>query len=130
MATRPWVIPQEVKDYTEIPSVANREDHRLVIDISRAETFIINYTNRTFEEFEVIPDSVRTATILLAEAYAFNAANTANSAKGGVKTETFDDYSYTLFDPQNIDLDLLGIGPLLDEWVIAKGTVTMKMRKL
>ena len=37
MAVRPWVTPQEVRDYTEIKSVQERNDTRIAVDISRAE---------------------------------------------------------------------------------------------
>ena len=48
MAVRPWVTPQEVRDYTEIKSVQERNDTRIAVDISRAEQYVISYTNNAF----------------------------------------------------------------------------------
>lgn len=47
-----------------------------------------------------------------------------------MKSETFDDYSYTAAEGSLVDL--LDLGPLLDEFVVTvpRGGVTMKLRKL
>jgi hypothetical protein len=129
MAARPWITPQDVKDYTEYPSVVARADSRLAVDISRAESYVIDYTNNDFGSAEFLPESVRTAAILAAEAYAYNAAN---APKGGYKSETFDDYSYTLSDNPSVSLGALDLAPLLDEYVVVKpkNGVTMRLRKL
>lgn len=42
MAERPWVTPEELKEYTEFEEVKNRADSKLKIDISRAESSIID----------------------------------------------------------------------------------------
>lgn len=129
MATRPWVTPQEVKDYTEIKSVQSRTDARVAVDISRAEEYVISYTNNRFdtEEYTTIPAAVKTAVILLAEAYGFNS----HISSKEVKSESFDDYSYTAADGlvEAKDLDL---ATLLDGYCIAKAKnrVTMRMRRL
>lgn len=133
MAERPWVTSAEVKAYTDYPTVKSRADEKLAVDISRAELRVIDYTNNRFEDatkYPVIPESVKTAVILIAEMYAFNAAEGAEG-KGGYKSETFDDYSYTLADT-NAKLDNLDLGPLLDEYINLKSRngVTMKLRKL
>ena len=132
MATRPWVTPQEVREYTEHAEVQNRTDERLAVDIMRAEQYVITYTRNDFsdpEKFPTIPDQVRLAVILIAEMYAFNAA----TGKGGAfKSESFDDYSYTLRDTDT-KLDNLLLGPLLDEFILgptAGADVFMRMRKL
>ena len=66
------------------------------------------------------------AVILLAESYANTDILTKN---GSMKSESFDDYSYTLDDRDEIER--LGLGPLLDDFVIEqKGTITFRMRKL
>jgi hypothetical protein len=129
MAARPWITPQEVKEYTEYPSVKSRADAKIAVDISRAESYIIDYTNNDFGSAEYVPKEVKTAAILLAEAYAHNAAN---APKDGYKSETFDDYSYTLADNPNINLDTLDIATLLDGYVVVKPKdgVTMRLRKL
>ena len=132
MAVRPWVIPEEVKSYTERQSVKDRSDLKLAVDISRAEQYVIRYTHNRFEDSD-IPESVKTAVILLAEAYAAYAADF--GVKSGMyKSESFDDYSYTAADTVNI-IENLNLGPLLDDYVIpergkSKNAVTMKMRKL
>lgn len=127
MAKRPWVTPQEVRDYSEIPSVQKRSDTRLVVDIARAEQYVITYTHNTFESFEEVPQPVKTAVLILAEAYGHNAALAAKD----VKSETFDDYSYTSESSQ-ISVDGLDLAALLDEYVVAepRNGVTLRMRRL
>jgi hypothetical protein len=133
MATRPWVTPQEVQEYTEYTEVKNRSSARLEMDIARAELYVMSYTRNDFsdpEKFPAIPGQIRLAVILIAEMYAFNAA----TGKGGsYKSETFDDYSYTMRDT-DAKLDNLLLGPLLDEFILGgskAGTdVFMRMRKL
>ena len=129
---RPWVTPDEVRNYTEYLEVKNRTDERLAIDIARAELYVIAYTRNDFQntdKFPTIPESVRLAVILIAEMYAFNAA----TGRGGqFKSETFDDYSYTLRDT-DAKIDNLLLGPLLDPYVegATAGTdIAMRMRKL
>lgn len=128
MAKRPWVTPQEVKEYTEIAAVQNRTDARLTVDIARAEQYVINLTHNKFEDCEAIPSAVKTAVILLAEAYGNNAVEASRT----VKSETFDDYSYTASDSSVISIDGLDLASLLDEFTITKPNngVTMRMRKL
>ena len=95
MAERPWVTPEELKEYTEFEEVKNRADSKLKIDISRAESWVINYCNNRFddpEKYPEIPENVKTAVLLIAEAYAHNAVE---QTKVRLKSETFDDYSYT-----------------------------------
>lgn len=133
MAKRPWVTPAEVKAYTDYPTVQNRADIKLKVDISRAEQYVISYTNNRFEDeakYPAAPEPVKTAVILVAEMYAFNAAEGAEG-KGGYKSETFDDYSYTLADT-TAKLDNLLLGPLLDDYVVKepRNGVTMRLRKL
>lgn len=128
MAKRPWVTPQEVKEYTEIAVVQKRTDARLMVDISRAEQYVIAQTHNTFEKYEEIPTAVKTAVILLAEAYANNAAESAKK----VKSETFDDYSYTATDSSTISISGLDLASLLDDYTITapNNGVIMRMRKL
>lgn len=127
MIKRPWVTPQEVKEYTELEEVRERADGRLKVDISRAEQYVIAYTHNTFSEYENIPDSVKTAVMLLAEAYGFSAVVSLK----GIKSETFDDYSYTA-ENGGLNLEKLGLAALLDEFVIAKpkNGVNMRLRRL
>ena len=127
MAQRPWVTPQEVKDYSEIPAVQQRSDTRLTVDIARAEQYVITYTHNSFMDEEEIPPPVKTAVLLLAEAYGHNAAIAAKE----VKSETFDDYSYTT-ETSQISIEALDLAALLDDYVITepRNGVTLRMRKL
>lgn len=129
-APRPWATPAEVKAYTEYPSVQNRADAKLTVDISRAEQYVISFTNNRFDSDDItaIPQSVKTAVILIAEAYAYNACISAHE----MKSETFDDYSYTVADASPIDIPSLDISSLLEEYSVkeARNGVTMRMRKL
>lgn len=127
MSERPWVTPQEVREYSEIASVQNRSDNRLAVDIQRAEQRIISYTNNDFSEYEVIPDNVKTAVILYAEAYAYNSVIIASNKK----SETYDDYSYTN-DISERNIDGIDIGSLLDPYVKTepRNAVEMRLRKL
>lgn len=129
MAKRPWVTPQEVKEYSEIPAVQNRSDARLQVDIARAEQYVITYTHNKFEGEEELPEAVRAAVIILAEAYARSA--TSKFLTQGLQSETFDDYSYTAADG-SVDYTGLGLAGLLDDYVIAEPThgVTLRMRRL
>jgi len=122
-----WVTPDEVREYSDIESVKKRSDLKLNVDITRAEQYIITYTHNDFKEFEEIPTAVKTAALILSEAYAHNS----NISSNEKKSETFDDYSYTaenvLITTQSLDL-----AALLDEFVVTKPNngVTMRMRKL
>lgn len=130
MAERPWVTPAQIKEYTEYQSVASRADAKLLVDIARAEQYVISFTNNKFtdEEYPEIPERVKTAVILVAEAYAYNACASARDKK----SEQFDDYSYTLADTQYIDVAALDIAPLLEDFVLeeTRSKITMRMRKL
>ena len=125
---RPWVQPSEVKTYTEYPSVKSRDDAKVAVDISRAEQYILAFTNNDFSECEEIPAGVKTAVILVAEAYGYNACLAARE----MKSEQFDDYSYTAADAEPIDIGALDIASLLEEFTVkkARNGVTLRMRKL
>lgn len=133
MAERPWVTPQEVRDYSEIESVQSRSDERLAVDISRAEQYIVTYTHNRFADYETVPSPVRTATILLAEAYAMYANYVKKTGGGTLKSETFDDYAYTAGDTSLETLiGALDLAALLDDYVVSQAnqSVTMRMRRL
>ena len=131
MATRPWVTPEEVRAYSEIKSVQERSDERLAVDISRAEQYVITYTHNKFTD--ELPAPVKTAVILLAEAYASYAHQMKTTSGGAFKSETFDDYSYSVGDATLSEMiSALDLPSLLDEYVItgATASVTMRMRRL
>lgn len=125
--TSPWVTPAEVKEYSEYKQVQERKDERIAVDIARAEQYIRTLTHNNFSDYSVLPAEVRTATILLAEAYGYNASLKTSA----IKSETFDDYSYTA-EASAVALDELDIAALLDAYVIQQphNGVTMRMRKL
>ncbi len=133
MAKRPWVTPDEIRAYTEIEAVRERADARLEVDIARAEQYVVTYTHNKFDAEAELPPSVKTAVILLAEAYA-SYANMMKETKGGAfKSETFDDYSYTVGEATLEDvIKALGLSALLDDYVVAQAnaTITMRLRRL
>ena len=65
---RPWVLPNDVKSYTSHKEVSERSDEKLTFDIARAEMKIIHITNNKFAEYDEIPEPVKMAVILVAEA--------------------------------------------------------------
>ena len=131
MANRPWITPDDVIAYTDYKQVKERSAEKLLFDISRAEQYIISYTNNDFSDYEVIPEPVRTAAILLAEAYAYNACADARSGGRRMKSESFGDYSYSS-DDAYMNIDDLDVKILLDQYikVAARNGVTLRMRKL
>lgn len=128
--SRPWITPDDLKGYSELKEVQNRSAEKLKFDITRAEMKVISITNNKFdsEEYTELPEPVKMATILIAEAYAKNAIET---GKKRIKSETFDDYSYTA-ESSFIDVDSIDLGGLLDDYIIEKGSgkIVMKLRKL
>jgi len=133
MAERPWVLPKEVREYTEIEAVQNRSKARLETDIARAEQYVTNYTHNPFTDCTEVPPPVKTAVILLAEAYASYSSQLKKTGGGALKSENFDDYSYTASDGTFEDLvKALDLDALLDAYVIAEphARVTLRMRKL
>lgn len=124
---RPWVTPQELREYSDLKQVQERTDARLTVDISRAEQYILTLTHNDFSTYTEVPQEVKTATLLLAEAYGYNAALKTKS----IKSETLDDYSYTA-EYAAISIDELDIAALLDKYVVAapRNGVSMRMRKL
>lgn len=128
---RPWIEPQQIREYTSSKNVEARTDSQLAYDIARAEKYVIFHTRNRFdsEEYENgLPSDVTMAVILLAEAYAKQAIT---QKEGAMKSETFDDYSYTV-DTETDIADSLGLGTMLAEYVLPedRGKVAMKLRKL
>lgn len=129
MVARPWITPQDIKDYTDHADIKERSDSKLMMDISRAEAKIISITHNQFsdEKYSEIPDQVKIATILAAEAYAKNGVE---RSKKRIKSETFDDYSYTL-ESSEIDLSTLDLDELLRDYVFeSAGNTVLRLRKL
>ena len=131
MAERPWAVPADVISYSDYKQVQDRAEAKLRVDISRAEQYVIAYTNNDFSDLEAIPEPVKTAIILLAEAYAYNACADARSGGRRMESESFDDYSYSA-DDAYFNIDDLDVKVLLDPYVkvAARNGITMRMRKL
>ena len=125
---RPWITPDDVKEYTDYPEVAERSEGKLKQDILRAEMKIIKITNNRFdddEKYPEIPEQVKLATILVAEAYAKNLVERATKK---IKSETFDDYSYELTETKDIDISGLDLDELLADFVIqSRGNMHFRM---
>lgn len=127
---RPWVIPDDVKEYSHIKAVKERSCDKIKIDIIRAEKYIMKYTNNDFSKYDTIPDDVKIAVILLAEKYGYNSAMV---EKKGYASESYDEYSYSLNAEQfDINVNDLGLEALLDSYKILTDTsaIKMKMRRL
>lgn len=133
MADRPWVTPEEVRQYSEIKEVQERSDDRLKADIARAERRIIKYTHNDFNSYDEAPYDLKLAVILLTERIS-RSASAANIKKRGLASESFDDYSYTLNNSESeIDISGLGLEDLLEEFIIDEtknGKVTFRLRRL
>lgn len=133
MSARPWVTPEEIKEYTDFEDVAARTDTKLRKDIARAEIYILSYTNNKEllddKLYPTVPEGVKTAVIILAEAYGHNAVEKTKT----LKSETFDDYSYTS-ESNTVDLNSIydEIAALLEDFKKAKSNnlVNMSLRKL
>ena len=89
---------------------------------------IIKITNNRFdddEKYPEIPEQVKLATILVAEAYAKNLVERATKK---IKSETFDDYSYELTETKDIDISGLDLDELLADFVIqSRGNMHFRM---
>lgn len=86
--------------------------------ISLAESKIIAHCKQDFsdtDKYPSIPDAVKSATLILADALCYNDSL---QISGTLKSETYDDYSYTV-DVKEIstDFDVLGIESLLKPYV-------------
>lgn len=131
MAAMPWITPEDLKKYTDIKAVKERDDDKLKVDIYRAEQKVISITNNRFDddaEFPEIPEPVRVATLLLSEAYAKNTLERAKEKR--LKGETFDDYSYTA-ESGEINIEDLDIYGLLSDYITESGGDTLlRIRKL
>lgn len=123
---RPWVTPGEVRDYTDSTEIAQRADGKLKVDIFRAEQKVIAITHNSFddEKLEEIPEPVRMAVLIIAEAYANNSIE---QSRKQIKSETFDDYSYTL-DGGMIDIDGLDLDYLLRDFMEDAGNGNVRFR--
>lgn len=61
---RPWVTPDNVKEYSDLEDVLNRSEKKLKYDIQRAEAYIISFTNNSFSDDDYpggVPEDVKLA---------------------------------------------------------------------
>jgi len=124
------ITPQDVKDYTTSSKVKARTDVQLEVDIDRAELKLESMTGRKIDDsiFSPLPTNVKTFLILWAEYYA--AASDFESI--GMKSETFDDYSYTKDSASTISTP--DTYSLIEDYIATGGQigteVYMRMRRL
>lgn len=127
---RPWITPDDVREYTDHEEVKSRSDTKLRVDITRAEQRVISITHNLFDRDSdaEIPDRVKIATIICADAYA---KNSIEKAKKQIKSETFDDYSYSA-ESGCINMDELDIYDLIKDYVIAesRGNIFLRISAL
>lgn len=123
---RPWVVPDEVKAYTDHAEVAKRDDAKLRMDIFQAEQKVISITHNHFdsEELKELPEPVRVAVLIIAEAFA---KNSIEKAKKQIRSETFDDYSYSV-SSSVIDIDSLDLDYLLKDYLLDGGSGNIVLR--
>lgn len=121
---RPFISPDQLIEHSSYQSVQNREHDKLANDIKRAELFIMQKCDRTFDDVEadsVTGERLVMAVIMLAEMYAFNAelkATAVNSSGGGrsLKSESEKDYNYQYADTSEdmITFDDIGLESMLE----------------
>lgn len=103
-----YISAQELRDYTVIQLVKNRDDELLEQDILEAQTEINIMTERDFSDttqFPTVPDEVILATKKLAQYYAM--MNSDESALKAVTSESIGNYQYSKGSLQKPDLSHL-----------------------
>lgn len=117
--SRLWITVEELINFTEHDEVKNKSVVKTTVMISLAESKIIAYCKHDFsdeEKYPELPDDVKNATLILADALCYNDSL---NISGKLKSETYDDYSYTMdVSEVSTDFDSLGISTLLDPYVI------------
>lgn len=116
---RPWVLPANLRSFTEHNEVNEKTDDKLAVMISIAERKVIDYCKHDFtsEEYELsLPQDVKNAVLIIADSLSYNDSL---RITGSLKSESYDDYSYTV-DVHEIstDFDILGVSSLLDPYVM------------
>lgn len=119
---RPFITPDNLRDFTSYESVRKRYDERLAGDISRAELYAMDFCGQDFSDIQegsLPAERLVLAVTLIAEMYAFNAelkANAANDSGGGpfVRSESSQDYSCSYSNSKDDlisieDLDIPGL---------------------
>lgn len=114
----PWITANDLFAFTERDEVKNKSAVKVSAIISIAESKIKEYCKHDFtdeEKYPTVPKEVVNATLILADALCYNDSL---RTSGILKSETYDDYSYTV-DVSEIstDFDMLGISSLLKPYV-------------
>ena len=120
----PIVTTAEVIAYTEVEKVKTRAEEKLAMDIRRAEQKVRNFLGHLFEDtvkYPTVPEVAKDAILLYAEYYA---RLEINKQSDGIKSETFDDYSYTKAEKAIQEPDALG---LLLPYIAKPNTGTTKL---
>lgn len=125
---RPWIIPEEVIQFSEHECVHNKSIIKLETMISLAESKIIKYCHHDFsdEKYTELPADVKNAVLILADALSYNDSL---RTSGKLKSESYDDYSYSVDVSEiNTDFDSLDIASLLEQYVIDESEGNLFMR--
>lgn len=132
---RPFVKPEDLREYTSFDSVQQRSVEKMVSDIVEAEFYVMNYCKRDFSdvnESSIEAESLILAVKKLAEMISYNKelrASVANSGLGGrsVKSESEDGYTYQYSDANDdmLTVEDIGVISILDK---LKSTGNMRMR--
>lgn len=116
---RPWVTTEELLEFTERSEVKKKSPAKIAVMISLAESKIISFCKHDFsndDDYPTVPQDIKNATLILADALCYNDSL---RTSGVVKSESFDDYSYTVdVGEVSIDFDVLGISALLEPYTI------------
>lgn len=119
MAKRPWITANELTDFSNHKEVIDTNSVRTTVLISLAESKIIAYCHHDFSDDEIypsIPEEVKNAALILSDALVYN-DNLRNDVS--IKSQTFDDYSYTAEETLvPVSFDELGLSTLLDNYVL------------
>lgn len=120
MSTEPlWVTAGDLKSFTERKEVSEKSDARLEALILLAMAKIKSYCHKNFvanDGILVIPDAVKTATLILADTLAYNDSFRQSSQ---LKSESYDDYSYTQETSEiSTNFDDLDISALLKPYIL------------
>lgn len=125
---RPWITVGELERFTERTEVKNLTPLRTSVMINLAESKIIAYCHHDFSDdvkYPELPESVKNATYILAEAFCYNDSR---QTTGVIKSETYDDYSYTIESSEtSTDFDVLGIATLLKPYVEDAGDMFLRV---
>lgn len=125
------IKPEQVIAYTEFEAVKEREPTKLESDILQAEIELFNKAGHKFSDakYSPLPAEVQLALIKLTEYYAL--VNSDESMIKGYKSESLENYSYTLSDGTGVSKPSIDL--LIADYVVKaapKRPISFKMRAL